>query len=309
MLYRRCPRTPGPGIWKRHLDQNHVKLIMKYRHTNVNQHVLAEKVPKNTNKNQIASLRSQLSNHVQSVALPRYKNQWGRAWRRSSLISAFLKVWIQSSAEIFVQQKSGRQFVLWSSAENQTTLKSAKIVCTPAGPIGGGAGSAGSMGAPSGLRRRQHQVVPMANHYCLWAKYTARWGNDNGTYILIWLPRQHTKGFRGCKMHAQEDFETFKKTWNGRAIKMCIERAGLDVQREANEPNSSAAAIKGNTTKGLHSSVGPHHLCAEAGSSWCLDFQDRHTLWDWFCNGFIINLSSFYPNHVTIPISSKYYEI
>ena len=65
------------------------KVHQQYRHTNVNQHVLAEEVPKNTNKNQIPSLRSQLSNHVQSVASPHYKHQLKCAWRRSSLISAF----------------------------------------------------------------------------------------------------------------------------------------------------------------------------------------------------------------------------
>lgn len=43
-------------------------------------------------------------------------------------------------------------------------------------------------------------------------------------------------------MHAQEDFETFKRTRNGRAVKMCIEIAGLDVQREANEPDSGAGS-------------------------------------------------------------------
>ena len=33
------------------------KVDQQYRHTKVNQHVLAEEVPKNTNKNQIPSLR------------------------------------------------------------------------------------------------------------------------------------------------------------------------------------------------------------------------------------------------------------
>ena len=47
----------------------------QYRHKNVNQHVLAEEVPKNTNKTQIPWLRSQLSNHVQSVATLQYKHQ------------------------------------------------------------------------------------------------------------------------------------------------------------------------------------------------------------------------------------------
>ena len=42
----------------------------QYRHTNVNQHVLAEEVPDITNKTQTSSLRSQLSNHVQSAASP-----------------------------------------------------------------------------------------------------------------------------------------------------------------------------------------------------------------------------------------------
>ena len=51
------------------------KVHQQYRHTNVNQHVLAEEVPKNTTKNQIPSLRSQVSNHVQSVASPQYKHQ------------------------------------------------------------------------------------------------------------------------------------------------------------------------------------------------------------------------------------------
>ena len=51
------------------------KVNQQYPHTKVNQHVLTEKVPKNTNKNQIPSLRNQLSNHVQSVASPQYKHQ------------------------------------------------------------------------------------------------------------------------------------------------------------------------------------------------------------------------------------------
>ena len=69
------------------------KVNQQYRDTNVNQHVLAEEVPNNTNKNQIPSLRnlrSQLSNHVQSVASPQYEHQLKCAWRRSSLIGAFL---------------------------------------------------------------------------------------------------------------------------------------------------------------------------------------------------------------------------
>ena len=64
------------------------KVNQQYQHKNVNQHVLAEEVPKNTNKNQTPSLRSHLSNHVKPVALP---HQLKNAWRRSSLISAFLK--------------------------------------------------------------------------------------------------------------------------------------------------------------------------------------------------------------------------
>jgi len=44
------------------------KVNQQDRHTKVKQHVLAEEVPNNINKNQIPSLRSQLSNHVQSVA-------------------------------------------------------------------------------------------------------------------------------------------------------------------------------------------------------------------------------------------------
>ena len=72
------------------------KVNQQYPHTKVNQHVLAEEVPKNTNKNQIPSLRNQLSNHVQSVASPQYKHQWKCAMRRrSSLISAFLWNYIQ----------------------------------------------------------------------------------------------------------------------------------------------------------------------------------------------------------------------
>ena len=55
--------------------------------------MLAEEVPNNTNKNQIPSLRSQLSNHVQSVASPQYKHQLKYAWRRSSLISAFFSLY------------------------------------------------------------------------------------------------------------------------------------------------------------------------------------------------------------------------
>ena len=37
--------------------------------------MLAKEVPNNTSENQIPSLRSQLSNHVQSVASPQYKHQ------------------------------------------------------------------------------------------------------------------------------------------------------------------------------------------------------------------------------------------
>ena len=45
LLYKRCPCTPGPGIWKQHLDQNHAKLINNINITKVKQHVLAEEVP------------------------------------------------------------------------------------------------------------------------------------------------------------------------------------------------------------------------------------------------------------------------
>ena len=71
------------------------KVHQHYRHTNLNQHMLAEEVPNNTNKNRIPALRSQLSNHVQSVASPQYKHQLKCAWRRSSVISAFSLVYIQ----------------------------------------------------------------------------------------------------------------------------------------------------------------------------------------------------------------------
>ena len=71
------------------------KVNQQYRHTNVNQHVLTEAVPNIANKNQTSSLRSQLSNHVQSVASPQYKHQLTCAGRRSSLISAFLWNYIQ----------------------------------------------------------------------------------------------------------------------------------------------------------------------------------------------------------------------
>ena len=53
LLYGRCPRTQGPGIRKQHLDQNHAKLINSIDIKKGNQHVLAEEVPKSTNKNQI----------------------------------------------------------------------------------------------------------------------------------------------------------------------------------------------------------------------------------------------------------------
>jgi len=66
------------------------KVNQQHQHTKVNQHVLAEEIPNNINKNKILSLRSQLSNHVQSGAPPQYKHQLKRAWRKSSLISAFL---------------------------------------------------------------------------------------------------------------------------------------------------------------------------------------------------------------------------
>ena len=64
----------------------------KPHHTNVNQINMCS--PKrfllyNTKKNQISSLRNQVSNHVQFVASPQCKNQWKCAWWRSSLISAF----------------------------------------------------------------------------------------------------------------------------------------------------------------------------------------------------------------------------
>ena len=57
--------------------------------------MLPEENPNNTDKNQIPSLRSQVSNHVQSVASPQYKHQLKCAGRRSSLISAFLWNYIQ----------------------------------------------------------------------------------------------------------------------------------------------------------------------------------------------------------------------
>ena len=47
-------------------------------------------------------------------------------YTKQKMSSAQAMVWILSSAEIFFQQKSGTQFVQWSSAENQITLKSAK---------------------------------------------------------------------------------------------------------------------------------------------------------------------------------------
>ena len=80
------------------------KVNQQYRHKKGNQHVLAEEVPKSTNKNQIPSLRSLLSNHVQSVASPQYKHQLKRTWRRSSLISAFLK---------FISNQGQAQFAAW----------------------------------------------------------------------------------------------------------------------------------------------------------------------------------------------------
>ena len=64
--------------------------------------MLAKEVPiYNTKKNQISSLGSQLSNHVQSVASPQCKNQWKCAWWRSSLISAFFLVYIQPRSSTF----------------------------------------------------------------------------------------------------------------------------------------------------------------------------------------------------------------
>ena len=91
MLYRRCPRTPGPGILnlKAALGPKPGKVNQQYRHTKVNQHVLADEVPNNTNKNQIPSLGSHLSNHVQSVVSPQYKHQWKCAMRRSSQFAAW----------------------------------------------------------------------------------------------------------------------------------------------------------------------------------------------------------------------------
>ena len=40
------------------------KVNQQDQHTNVNQHVLAAKLPNYPNKNQISSLRNRLSNHV-----------------------------------------------------------------------------------------------------------------------------------------------------------------------------------------------------------------------------------------------------
>ena len=85
------------------------KVNQQYRHTNVNQQVLAEEVPKNTNKDQIPSLRSQLSNHVKSVASPQYKHQLKCAWRRSSLISAFFK---------FISNQGQAQFAAQGAPES-----------------------------------------------------------------------------------------------------------------------------------------------------------------------------------------------
>ena len=64
------------------------KANQQHQHTKVKQHVLAEEVPNNINRNQ-------LSNHVQSVTSPQYKHQLKRDWRRSSLISVFFWNYIQ----------------------------------------------------------------------------------------------------------------------------------------------------------------------------------------------------------------------
>ena len=108
LLYSRGPRTPGPANLKAALGPKPCKFNQQYQHANVNQinMMLAEEVPNKTKKNQNSSLRSQVSNHVQSAASPRYKNQWGSAWRRSSLLSGFFLVYS-------ISNQGQAQFAAW----------------------------------------------------------------------------------------------------------------------------------------------------------------------------------------------------
>ena len=56
--------------------------------------MLAEEVPNNINKKESNSLlRSQLSNHVKSIASPQYKHQLKSVWRKPSLINIFFNLY------------------------------------------------------------------------------------------------------------------------------------------------------------------------------------------------------------------------
>ena len=102
LLYRRCSRTPRPGIWKQHLDQNHAKLI-----NNINIRLLINMCsPK---RFLIMLIRIMFfftkKSIVQSCpicSITRYTNQLSsRAWRRRSpLTGAFQFVFNQGQAQL-----------------------------------------------------------------------------------------------------------------------------------------------------------------------------------------------------------------
>ena len=102
LLYRRCSRTPRPGIWKQHLDQNHAKLI-----NNINIRLLINMCsPK---RFLIMLIRIMFfftkKSIVQSCpicSVTRYTNQLSsRAWRRRSpLTGAFQFVFNQGQAQL-----------------------------------------------------------------------------------------------------------------------------------------------------------------------------------------------------------------
>ena len=73
------------------------KVNQQYRHTNVNQHVLAEEVPENTNESNSFTKKSIVQScQICSVApIQTSIKKRLAAWRRTSLISAFLWNYIQ----------------------------------------------------------------------------------------------------------------------------------------------------------------------------------------------------------------------
>ena len=128
----------------------------------------------------------------------------------------------------------------------------------------------------------------------------ARWGNDNDTWNVDMAAQTTYKDIQRVSEGARCMRKKTSKPSKGHGMEGRSKCALKEQGWTSNERQTSQILVQavkgnacntGNTTKNpkiLHRSVGPHRLCAEAASPWSLDFQDRHMLWDWFCNGFIM---------------------